>query len=439
MAFSDINRQILHLAIPSIVSNITVPLLGLVDITIVGHLGDASYISAIAVGGTIFNIIYWIFGFLRMGTGGMTSQAYGRGDKSDMLALLMRSLVIGLIVSVILLIVYPFIADFLFSFIVKTEPAIEGLAGNYLDICIWGLPAVLGVYSFTGWFIGMQNTKIPMVVAILQNVINISVSFTLVYFFDLKIEGVALGTLVAQYCGLFLSLILCLYFYGSLRTLYKKIKVFDAKSMYRFFMVNKDIFFRTLCLVAVTLFFTSAGAAQGGEILAVNALMMQFFTIFSYIMDGFAYSAEALSGKFAGAGDMENLNRTVRSLMWWGIFMALIFMLLYFTGGYAFVSFMTDDTEVIVAANEYFYWVLLIPLAGFSAFIWDGVFIGLTSTFYMLVSMIVAAILFFTIYNLLFPIWENHALWAAFVMYLFSRGAIQTLLFKNGAVLKKWQ
>ncbi len=188
------NREILQIALPSIVSNITVPLLGLIDVTIVGHLGAASYIGAIAVGGMLFNIIYWIFGFLRMGTGGMTSQAYGRKDAPEMMRLLTRSTGVGLLIALALLVLQYPIERIAFIFIDST-PEVERLASTYFRICIWGAPAVLGLYSFSGWFIGMQNSRYPMFIAITQNIVNILMSLVLVYGLDMKIEGVAIGTL----------------------------------------------------------------------------------------------------------------------------------------------------------------------------------------------------------------------------------------------------
>lgn len=436
MKLSSVNRQILAIAIPSIISNITVPLLGLIDMSIVGHLGSASYIAAIAVGGTLFNVIYWIFGFLRMGTGGMTSQAYGRNDIGDIVGLLVRSLIVAGIISVVLLVLYPFTVDYAFVYLFDSEPQVEMLAGRYLDICIWGVPAVLGSYSFAGWFIGMQNSRIPMFVAIMQNVVNIAASLCLVFGLGMDIDGVALGTLVAQYSGLLIFMVAWKLYYGSYWASVGRIRVFDGEAFRRFFMVNKDIFLRTLCLVAVTLFFTSAGARQGEQILAVNALMMQFFTLFSYIMDGFAYSAEALAGKYTGAGDMTMLRKTVSTLFKWGVSMAVVFVLLYAVFGKMFIGILTDDAGVIELSADYFYWVLAIPLAGFAAFVWDGVYIGTTATGYMLLSMAVAALCFFAAYYLLSDIWGNDALWTSFVLYLSVRGLVQ-MAFAPRAVYKK--
>ena len=421
------NREILQIALPSIVSNITVPLLGLIDVTIVGHLGAASYIGAIAVGGMLFNIIYWIFGFLRMGTGGMTSQAYGRKDDAETMRLLTRSTGVGMFIALsLILLQYP-IERIAFTFI-DTTPEIERLASLYFRICIWGAPAVLGLYSFTGWFIGMQNSRYPMFIAITQNVVNILASLVLVYGFDMKIEGVAIGTLVAQYAGFFIALGLWQHRYQAIRPYAQLACLKDKEAMRRFFQVNRDIFFRTLCLVAVTVFFTSAGAAQGEVVLAVNTLLMQLFTLFSYIMDGFAYAGEALAGKHIGAGNHIALSQMVRQLFVWGITLSLAFTLLYGIGGEGFLGLLTNEESVIQASSTYFYWVLAIPLAGFAAFLYDGIFIGATATNLMLRAMIVASVTFFGIYFGCREAMGNHALWLAFITYLALRGVMQGYL-----------
>ena len=387
------DRQILQIALPSIVSNITVPLLGLIDVAIVGHLGSPAYIGAIAVGGMLFNIIYWIFGFLRMGTSGMTSQAFGKRDLPEVVRLLLRSVSIGLAVA--------------FCLILLQTPI-------------------------------RQDSRIPMYIAITQNVVNIIASLGLVYLCGMKVEGVALGTLIAQYAGFLMGIVLWMHNYGRLKRFWEiknyklKIKggegagIWEKGAMFRFFQVNRDIFLRTLCLVAVTLFFTSAGASQGEIILAVNTLLMQLFTLFSYVMDGFAYAGEALSGRYIGARNREAFTDTVRHLFGWGAVIAVLFTLVYALGGNAFLGLLTDDKEVIAVADTYFYWALAVPAVGIAAFIWDGIFIGATATRGMLLSMAAAAVSFFILYYGLHPVLANHALWLAFLTYLLMRGVVQT-------------
>ena len=423
------NRKILQLAIPSIVSNITVPLLGLVDVAIVGHLGSASYIGAIAVGGMLFNMIYWIFGFLRMGTSGMTAQAYGKRDLTEVVRTLLRAVGVGLLISLGLWILQSPILRGAFVLIDATEE-VKRWASLYFNICIWGAPAVLGLYGCAGWFIGMQNSRLPMFIAITQNIVNIAASLCFVFVLGMKVEGVALGTLIAQYAGLFMAFALWLKYYGRLKAYIDWDGLWDGEAMRRFFSVNSDIFFRTLCLVAVTTFFTSTGARQGDVILAVNTLLMQLFTLFSYIMDGFAYAGEALAGRFIGAKNDVGLRRCIRLLFLWGIGLSLSFTILYAFLGRDFLGLLTNDTSVIKASGDYFYWVLAIPLCGFSAFLWDGIFIGATATRQMLYSMLVASATFFIIYYLFYRSMGNHALWMAFLGYLSLRGGMQWILWR---------
>ena len=422
-----INKRILQIAVPSIISNITVPLLGLIDVTIVGHLGAAAYIGAIAVGGMLFNIIYWIFGFLRMGTSGMTSQAYGKHDLDEVARLLLRSVGVGLLIAIILVTLQYPIRKLAFTFIQTTEE-VERLATLYFRICIWGAPAMLGLYGFAGWFIGMQNSRFPMYIAITQNIVNIAASLCFVYLFHMKVAGVAWGTLTAQYAGFLMALLLWRRYYGGLKKHVAWHEVLKKEAMLRFFQVNRDIFLRTLCLVIVTLFFTSAGAAQGEIVLAVNTLLMQLFTLFSYIMDGFAYSGEALVGKYVGANNQPALYRTVRQRFIWGVGLSTGFTLLYFFGGKSFLGLLTNEISVIREAENYFYWVLAIPLTGFAAFLWDGIFIGATATRQMFYSMLVASGSFFLVYYSLHEWMGNHALWLAFIVYLSLRGIMQAAL-----------
>ena len=389
-----------------------------------GHLGDPAYIGAIAVGGLLFNIIYWIFAFLRMGTSGMTSQAYGRQDAQETFRLLVRSVGLGVLIAVLLVALQTPIVQGAFFFIHPTGE-IRELAITYFRICIWGAPAMLGLYGLTGWYIGMQNSRIPMAVAITQNVVNIVASLSFVYGGGMKVEGVALGTLVAQWAGFLMGLILWFRYYGHLRRFHLQ-GLWQREALKRFFGVNRDIFLRTLCLVAVTLFFTSAGAEQGEIILAVNTLLMQLFTLFSYVMDGFAYAGEALSGRYIGAQDHLTFRLTVRRLFAWGAVMVILFTAAYALGGNGFLSLLTDEPEVLSASNDYFLWALAIPLAGVAAFVWDGVFIGATATRGMLTAMAIAALCFFGCYFGLRDTWDNHALWMAFLLYLATRGAVQT-------------
>ena len=430
------NRRILNIALPSIVSNITVPLLGLVDMAISGHMGDAVYIGAVAVGSMIFNVIYWLFGFLRMGTSGMTSQSLGRRDLDGVAMLLTRSMGVALLIG-LTIVVFQYPIGRLALMLTGATADISSEAWGYFRICVWGAPAMLCLYGLTGWYIGMQNTRLPMFISILQNVVNIVASFTFVYVMGMKVEGVALGTLVAQYAGLVVSLLLWTYTYGN--RLFGRIcwrDVFEHSELSRFFTVNRDIFLRTLFMVAVNFYFLSAGASQGAVVLAVNTLLMQLFTLFSYVMDGFAYAGEALCGRLYGAGNSEGFARMVRRLFMWGLGLSVVYTLVYALGGRPFLMLLTDNASVIDASASYVPWAVFIPLCGMAAFIWDGVFIGITATRGMLLSSAIASVVFFVVYLVLRPMLHNHALWMAFLTYLAMRGVVQTVLYNKWSRVK---
>ena len=431
------HKEILSLAIPSIVTNITVPLLGLVDVAIVGHMGDASYIGAIAVGTMMMNVICWLFGFLRMGTSGMTSQAYGRGDSKEAATILFQAIALGAAIGILFVLFQPLLLR-LFLFFMRPSDEIRAFASVYFHVCVFGLPAALVMYGLTGWFIGMQDTRTPMTVSIFQNIVNIMTSLLLVYVFGMKVEGVALGTLTAQYSGLLLALYILRRKYAShYQLLFSQftLKPGDYSSfsykhtLNRFFRVNRDIFLRTLFLVAVNAAFTSVGSRQGDVILAVNTLLFQFFTLYSYIMDGFAYAGEAICGKYYGAGNMPSFHACIRRLFAWGVIMTVVYTAAYYFGANDILHVLSNEQTVIEASEPYLLWVALIPVAGMGAFIWDGVFIGITDSRGMLLSCFVAAIVFAIILSLFFTTMGNHALWLALLSYLLARGVMQTILF----------
>lgn len=428
---NPINRDILRISLPSIVSNITVPLLGLIDVAITGHLGSAAYIAAIAVGGMLFNIIYWMFAFLRMGTSGMTAQAYGARRLDDALAHLLRSTLIALGISLLLIVLQVPVRELALA-LIQPEAEVAGYARTYFNICIWGAPPSLLLFALSGWYVGMQNTRIPMFVAIVQNVANILLSLLFVYGMGMRIEGVALGTVLAQYTGLLAALGLLQRFYlPRLHHHFQRKGVLTRQNLMRFFRINRDIFLRTLCLIGVHFFFIAAGARFGSTVLAVNALLMQLFTLYSYFMDGFAYAGEALVGKAIGARNPGLCQAVIRRLFRWGVLMVVLFTLVYALFGLPFLGILTDDAGVLLAARQYWYWVLLFPLCGMGAFIWDGIFIGATSTRYMLLAVFLAMLLFVGLYHLTAPLLGAHALWLAFVGYLAMRGIVSTLCYTS--------
>ncbi|MCQ2254419.1 MAG: MATE family efflux transporter [Bacteroidaceae bacterium] len=430
--------RILRLALPAIISNVTVPLLGLVDMAIVGHMGDIAYIGAISIGAMIFNSVYWMFGFLRMGTSGITAQELGK--KGDTERIFRQTAVTALLLSAgIILLCWPICE--LAMWLMSPEESVAPLVRTYYYICIAGAPAVLLQFSLTGWFIGMQDTKRPMVISISQNIFNIAMSLLLVYGLGLKVEGVALGTMLSQWFAVVLGLTLRphpnLPHKGGLKDISPaKIEpLFREGELKRFFTINRDIFLRTLCLLSVMFFFTSAGSRHGTDLLAVNTLLMQTWLIFSYFMDGFAYAGEALCGKYHGAGNRQMLLQTVRHLFAWGIALAIVFTLLYAFFTEDFLSLLTDEREIVALAHEYRFWMIILPLIGFSAFLWDGIFIGMTNSRGMLTSCATAALVFVLVYNLcpgIVTLW-NDGLWTAFALFLFTRGALQLLIFYSFA------
>ena len=420
------NREILKISIPSIVTNITVPLLGMVDVAIVGHIGDAGYIAAIALATMVFNLIYWNFGFLRMGTSGLTAQAFGAQDKEEYLNVLVRGIVIALSVAVILLLLQYPIAQ-LCKRLIDSSPRTIDLMLTYFYIRIWAAPATISLYVLKGWFLGMQNAASPMWVATVLNLVNIVFSLLFVYAFDAGIAGVAWGSVLAQYSGLLLAIIIWVRRYGHFWHDIRWRAALQWRKMIRFFQVNADIFLRSLCMIAVFTFIPYISSSMGDEILAANTLLMQLFTLTSYVMDGFAYAGESLVGKYVGAKDRFKLRLTIRYLMCWGVALAVAFTLLFVFGGEMLLRILAKDEAVIGTAMIYMFWTYLLPFTGFAAFIYDGIYIGATATAAMRNVMFVATAIFFIIYYALAAHWGNHALWFAFIVFLIFRGLLMAL------------
>lgn len=431
-----IDRDILRLALPSIVSNITVPLLGLCDVTIMGHVGGAESIGAIAVGSMIFNVMYWLFVFLRMSTSGLTAQAYGAGQWGETRRILRRSLTMALLFG-LAVVVLQVPLKWLTFWLMQADGEVAAMCTPYYYICIWGAPAVLGLYVLMGWLVGMQNTRLPMMIAIGQNVVNIVLSLVLVIGFGMGLVGVAIGTLVAQWMAFIVGLVASSSLPQKGEVTAQEEAVSSPQSgglrggtSSKGGRLEGALFLRTLCLVSVNLYFTSAGSAQGPLILAANTLLMQFFMIYSYMMDGFANAGEALSGRYLGAGDSRMLSLTVRRLFGWGTGVALLFTVAYLLGGTSLLRLLTSDNSVVAVAQTYLPWAVFIPVTGMGAFVWDGIFIGTTRSRGMLVSCFWAAVAFFVLWFALSPLLGNHALWIALLTYLVLRGLIQTGLWK---------
>lgn len=422
------NKNILKIAVPAILSNVIVPLLGLVDLTIAGHIGDAVTIGAVSVGATMFSLTYWNFGFLRMGTSGLTAQAYGARDRRQMSVMLFRSVALALLLGIAIVALQSPIRWLLLAAISPSE-AVHTHASQYFSIIIWGAPATLATMSLTGWFIGMQNSTYPLAVSMAVNAVNIVCNLCFVFAMRLGFIGIPLGTLAAQWCGFILST------FFAARMMRKETLGYAPRvdemlrGLGRFFSVNRDIFLRSLCVMAVMLFFTATGARSGNMTLAVNALFMQLYLLYSHFMDGFAYAGEALVGKYAGAADKHSLRRCVSHLFAWGWSLAAIFAFAYGVFNHEVMSLFSDKPEVVAFAAAYRWWIALAPIAGMAAFIWDGVFVGLTATRQMLLSLAGATAVYFTIY-FLFPLADaNDCLWTAFLAYLAVRGVILWLCF----------
>ena len=448
------NKRILGLALPNIITNITVPLLGMVDMAIVGRL-STDHIGAIAIGTQIFNLIYWNFGFLRMGTSGFTAQAYGAKDFDESLRIFIRAIAIALIVAIVL-ILFQWPISRLSLLIFRSSPHVLNLALAYFFVRIWAAPATLGLYAVKGWFIGMQNSRLPMWIAIFLNCVNILCSLIFVMVFHWDIRGVALGTVIAQYSGFAVGLF---FLHREVKRIIPNTQyahhtrqlILDSlhwQEMKRFFRVNGDIFLRTVCLATVFTFITAASGRISPTILAVDALLMQFFTLFSYIMDGFAYAGESLVGRYIGARDSKSLRLSVRLLLVWGLILTLLFTILYAIGGEWFLAIFSDKPEIISASKPYLFWALIIPVCGFAAFLFDGIFVGATASRTMRNSMFIASAMFFIVYFGLkqFAIHHsylttqnwNNILWIAFMVYLALRGIIQAF-YLNKSIYKQVQ
>ncbi len=415
------NRRILRLAIPNIVTNITVPLLGLVDLALMGHLDNPVYIGAIALGGTIFNIIYSGFAFLRMGTSGLTAQAYGSKNREEIAIILQRSLLVGFGFAVLLIaMMYP-IQWVSFKLLDGSEE-VKFFARQYFYIRILAAPATLGLYAFYGWYLGVQNSFVPMITAVTVNIVNIALNFVFVVGLGMKSDGVAWATVIAQYTGFALAFVFFFKKYSRYKISFPFKRIIEKEPLKRFFKVNSDIFIRTILFLIVLATFTSQSAKRGDIILAVNTLLFQLFYFFSYFADGFAFAAEALSGKAKGAGNKTELKKVITGVFRWGWVIALLFTLIYGFGIEGIMKLLTNEKTVLETAKEYYPWIAVIPVISIGAFTWDGIFIGITASKAMRnISIFVSVFVFFPAYYLTSNILGNHSLWFAFDLFMFSR------------------
>lgn len=420
------NRKILNLAIPNIISNLSVPLLGAVDTALVGHLEEAYYLGAIALGGMIFNFIFWGFGFLRMGTTGLTAQAFGDEDKTKSIMTLARALVVAGIFSLLILLLQVWIADLSF-WLVEASPEVEHYTRIYFHIRIYTAPATLGLYAINGWFLGMQNARYPMIVTIVLNALNVALDVYFVYSLGMHVDGVALGTLIARYTGLFLAVVLLFAKYREWMKGYIHKLLLEINALKKFFSVNRDIFIRTLCLIFTFSFFTAKSASFGDITLAANSILLQLWMMVSYGIDGFAYAAESLIGRYTGAGQQKRVSLTTKYCFMWGTGIGFLASLVYAVFNVHILQIFTDQKEVIDAAMTYFLWTIAGPAVSSFSYIWDGIFIGATATGPMRDSMIIATMgIFLPVYAIGIYYLGNHALWLALTLFMIGRGATLT-------------
>jgi MATE family multidrug resistance protein len=405
------------------ISNILIPMLGMVDIAVAGYIGEDINIAALSIGTTIFNFIYWNCAFLRMGTSGITAQAYGAGNFRECTNMLARALWLALIMVIILVVLQKPVGNFSL-YVMQGSDGVRQLAGEYFFVRIWAVPASIALFAIHGWFIGMQDAGTPMFIAITSVIINVVFSLLFVFCFDMGIAGIALGTVVAQYAGLMVS---CIFWFVKYRNY---IQYFDVKEslrfapVVRFLHVNKDIFLRTACVVAVYTFFTAASARFGDTILTANALLMQLFTLFSYMSDGFAYAGEALSGRFVGERNPDMLRRYIRHLIFWSLIIAILYVLVYITAWQEILMIFSPSEDVLHTAGQYIIWIIAVPLVGCVPFMIDGIMIGATKTKLLRNTVFISTVLFFAAFYTLSPILNNTALWISFLLFLFFRGLL---------------
>ena len=437
----SLNREILRLAVPSILANITIPLVGIVDTAIVGHLSDAAAIGGIAIGTMLFDLLYWNFGFLRIGTSGLAAQAYGAGRKDECRKILVQSLSLASLATLFVWAIQWFFVTAVLA-VVPCSAEAASIAREYFYVRIWAAPATMMLFTFKGWFIGMQDTKSPMSTDILVNAVNMLASYYLAVHAGYGVVGVAYGTLLAQYSGLFLAVAIMVLKYGIIHIGTREIlAAMKWPELKRMMSLNGNLFIRSLCFMVVYVGYTSLASRYGDEELAVSSILMKFFMFFSYFVDGFAYAGEALVGKEFGRSRADalndkmsatgSLNDVVRLLFNWSIGVGLLFTAVYAVWGDECIALMTSDSGVIAAAKPYMGWLIAMPIVSALAFMWDGVFVGATAGVQIRNAMIWAALAFVIGYITTFSWWGPQALYIAYFAHLFARVAYLTVEWKK--------
>ncbi len=416
----EMNKRILKLSLPSVLANITVPLVGIADVAVSGRLGSAAAIGAIAIGSMLFDILYWNFGFLRIGTGGLTAQAYGKRSFRDAIKYLSQGISTALFSALFLILIQWFFAYTAFE-IIECSDEVAELAKQYFYIRIWAAPATLCLFVFRGWFIGMQNTVSPMVIDIAVNLLNLGLSIYLGLFTPLGIVGIAIGTVIAQYGGILLCLSLMSKFYKKLFHYFNIKKDVKLKYMKDFYIMNTNLFIRSLGFMAIYSGFTVIAAKYGDQELAVSTIILKLLLLFSYFIDGFAYAGEALTGRYIGAKNKPALVKAVKLLFIWALIIGTISTVAYALWGDWMLRTMTTEISVISAAQPYLHWLILMPLISCAAFIWDGIYVGATASVAIRNCMIIAAIGFYVTYFLLKSKLGVEALYYAYFMHLIIR------------------
>jgi MATE family multidrug resistance protein len=422
------HREVWRLAWPLILSNLSVPLLGITDVAVVGHLPEPHHLGAVAIGAMVFSVVYFAFGFLRMGTTGLTAQAYGRGDPVELRAGLGRPILLALAIGAILLASTGGIVR-LSTLTFAPSPAVAAELESYLRIRLLGAPAALMNLVLLGWLLGLQNARGPMTLLIVTNVLNIGLDLLFVLAFGWAVPGVAAATVCAEYGGLALGLWLARRELRGLAGAWSRTTLLDLPAFRRLLRVNRDIFLRSCSLEAAFLTFTALGSRQGEVILAANAILLNFQLLASYGLDGFAHAAEAMAGRAVGARDRAGFRAAVRAGLHWSAALAAMLAALFLAGGPMGIRLMTGLEEVRATSGAFLPYMVLSPVVSVWAFLLDGVFIGATRTAEMRNGMALALLLFWALAFALVPVLGNHGLWLAFLAFMAARGLWLGLVF----------
>jgi MATE family multidrug resistance protein len=415
------NRDVWRIAAPMILSNVSVPLLGMVDTGVVGHLESPVYLGAVAIGATIFGFLYTGMNFLRMGTTGIAAQRYGADDYDGLRVSLGQALIVAQLIAITLLVLQVPLGRLALD-LVGAEPDVESFAREYFSIRIWSAPGTLANYALIGWFLGLQNARVPLLIFLTINVTNIVLDLIFVLGLGMKVDGVALASVIAEYAALLVALAF------AARELKKRAghwplaRLLRVRAYGAFFSVNANLFVRTLALMFTFFFITAQGARLGGLVLAANAVLMNFVNLTSFALDGFAHAAEALVGKAVGQRNRRSLEESVRLCLKWSLYFAAAISIAYLVAGQFLVELLTDLPDVRSTTMSYLPWVVISPLIAVWSFLYDGVYVGATRAREMRDIMLVSTFVVFLPAWYLLQGFGNHGLWAAFVLFFASRG-----------------